>query len=127
VTAAGIRLAAAAESLLGVPFRPGGRDPATGLDCIGLVWISLKRAGFLCPEPARYAMRQYDLGRLLEIAQQAGLSAVTAAIVQPAQAQYHLLIAGSCTGFVHAHAGLRKVVRAPTPLTWPKIRQWRLA
>lgn len=26
----------AAEALLGAPFRLGGRDPATGIDCVGL-------------------------------------------------------------------------------------------
>lgn len=29
-----------ARNLLGTPFRPQGRDPATGLDCIGLVLLS---------------------------------------------------------------------------------------
>ncbi len=30
-------LAAAALNLIGTPFRLHGRDPATGLDCVGLV------------------------------------------------------------------------------------------
>ena len=38
-------LAEAALGLLGVPFRLHGRDPATGLDCVGLVAEALRRAG----------------------------------------------------------------------------------
>ena len=40
-----IALAIAAGELVGSPFRLQGRDPAHGLDCIGLVLVSLARIG----------------------------------------------------------------------------------
>lgn len=40
--------------------------------------------------------------------------------------QFHLLIAASSADFIHAHAGLRRVVRHHAPLDWPIVRRWRL-
>ncbi len=37
--------AEAAESLVGIRFRLFGRDPAYGLDCVGLVAAALARSG----------------------------------------------------------------------------------
>ena len=37
----GAAIAAAARALVGVPFRLQGRDPALGLDCVGLVGAAL--------------------------------------------------------------------------------------
>ena len=82
----GRALAEAAERYVGASFRPGGRDPMTGFDCLGLVLL-----------------------------------------FEPGPAQLHLGIAGIDGELVHAHAGLRRVVRTPFPLPWPVVRQWRLA
>ena len=44
----------------------------------------------------------------------------------PGPAQLHLLVFGSNAGFIHAHAGLGKVVRTPAPCPWPFDHIWRL-
>ena len=41
-------LALAAEALEGAPFRLHGRDPVTGLDCIGVLAQSLEAFGQKC-------------------------------------------------------------------------------
>jgi hypothetical protein len=38
-----------------------------------------------------------------------------------------LLLTAPPHGFVHAHAGLRRVVTTPAPLPWPIECHWRLA
>ena len=38
--------------LIGVPFVRGGRDPAGGLDCVGLTLEIYRRAGIELPEPS---------------------------------------------------------------------------
>ena len=35
--------------LIGVPYRDGGRDPAVGLDCYGLLIVVFRRAGIELP------------------------------------------------------------------------------
>ena len=131
---AGEAVARAAEALVGVPFRLNGRDPAVGLDCIGLAAVALRAAGCAVAVPPRLALRRAGLGELAGLAGQAGLAAADGAalpgdvlLVRPGPAQFHLLIAGCGEHFIHAHAGLRRVVATPTPLGWPLTARWRLA
>ena len=53
-----IALAQAAGELVGTPFRLQGRDCAHGLDCIGLVLVSLARIGVELRLPADYRPRR---------------------------------------------------------------------
>jgi hypothetical protein len=41
--------------------------------------------------------------------------------------QFHLAIAARCGGFVHAHAGLRRVVLTSPPAEWRVAGHWRLS
>lgn len=122
-------LAAAALELIGVPFRLHGRDPATGLDCVGLVAEAMRRTGFFPVPPQGYAMRSASPHALLRFAAASGLTEVSddgdvvLAMVNPVQP--HLLIAVP-DGFVHAHAGIGRVTAMPSPLPWPTILQWRV-
>lgn len=131
---AGAALAAAAETLVGTPFRLHGREAASGLDCVGLVAAALAAIGRPAPGPRCYGLRNHDIADALVFAARAGLIEAGGAIltgdvllVRPAPLQHHLLIALGKTGFVHAHAGLRRVVVTPGPLASPLIRHWRLA
>lgn len=129
----GLRLAQAAEGLLGAPFRLHGRDPATGIDCIGLVLLALQGAGHPTPALPRYAIRsagEVDVaGPLLrcgfvpvqEIARPGDLL-----VVRPGPGQVHILLAARSARAIHAHAGLGKVVETPLPLPWPIQGHWRL-
>ena len=131
MSAGGAALAAAAEALVGTPFRLHGRDE-WGLDCVGLVIAALKATGCEPEALADYQLRQRDIRPWLGCIAQLGLQVATGPIapgdvllVRPGAAQHHLLVASRSGGFVHAHAGLRRVVHSPAPLTWPVLRHWR--
>lgn len=124
------RFAAAAEALAGAPFRLGGRDPAMGLDCVGLVACALDGAD----APAGYALRNSDLTRHLAFATRAGFAPASGAIARgdlilavPGPAQHHLLVALAPARFVHAHAGLRRAAIHHGALPWPVLAHWRLS
>ena len=127
-------LARAAERLIGTHFRLHGRDAETGVDCVGLVAAAMRSIGRkpLVPEGYRLANRTID--RWASLAERGGwvkaageAKAGDLLMVHPAPTRAHLLIAGTAGNFVHAHAGLRRVVSTPAPLTWSIARHWRLA
>lgn len=122
--------AAAAEALLGAPFRLHGRDPVTGIDCVGLVACALGNAD---AAPQGYALRNTDVARHVACAAIAGFLLATGPIargdvvlVVPGPSQNHLLVAVAPERFVHAHAGLGRVVLHHGPLIWPERARWRL-
>ena len=125
--------AAAAESRLGAPFRLHGRDPRTGLDCVGLVLSALTDCGVLTSEPPHYGLRNSDLSAHLLAFADNQFALTTGPVkggdlllVRPGPAQYHLIVALGADAFVHAHAGLRKVVKLNSGLPWPVRQHWRL-
>ena len=128
----GLQLASAAELLVGAPFRLHGRDPATGLDCVGVLSAALSSGGHSHRLPNGYALRNRSLLDTSSIAQLCGLVPASGSIVagdvlicRVSPCQFHIAIAASKGGFVHAHAGLRRVVLAPGPLPWPIVQHWR--
>lgn len=129
----GHQLATAAEALVGSAFRLHGRDPATGLDCVGVLAAALSSVGHPNRLPNDYTLRNRTLIDTSPIAQLCGLGPASGPIVagdvaicRVSPCQFHIAIAASSGGFVHAHAGLRRVVLAPGPLAWPTIQHWRL-
>ena len=129
----GDALAEAAEALVGTRFRLHGRDPATGLDCVGLLAAALGAIGRPAALPNGYALRARRLPEVDGAARGCGLMPVSppfrpgdVLLVRPHACQFHLLIAGR-DAFVHAHAGLKRVVALAGPPPWPIVRHWRLA
>jgi len=129
----GEALARAVESYVGAWFRLHGRDPRTGLDCLGLVLVAMRDIGRPVRMPVSYGLRNLDPGRFLRLPAAAGLVEATAPLepgdvlmLEPGPAQLHVAIAAVGGGIIHAHAGLRRVVRTPSPLPWPLVGQWRL-
>lgn len=125
--------ASAAEALVGARFRMHGRDPATGLDCLGVAIAALERAGIRLGPIKGYGLRNSRIDHLLTLAGTAGFETATPPfkrgdllLVRPGPAQHHLLIAVGGGYFVHAHAGLRRVVRHHGALDAAPAAQWRL-
>ena len=112
---------------VGARFRVHGRDPETGLDCIGVAAFATGRAA-----PSGYALRGGDSARVAAGLDAAGLvrvrmdharrGDVVLALAGPGQ--WHLAVKTD-GGFVHADAGLRRVVERPGALPWPVIGIWR--
>lgn len=130
--ARGERVAARARSLVGVRFRPQGRDPETGLDCVG---AAAAAAGVEAARVRRdYAMRGETLAAIEHDLCDLGCRPVRDGEAAPGDvivcaagpAQFHLLVVTEA-GFVHADARLRMVVERPMPPPWPLIGVWRLA
>ena len=125
-------IAASAKDLIGTPFRLHGHDPATGLDCVGLVGAALAGAGHSVALPAGYRLRNRDIGPLLRFATYADLRATflplqagDIVLFALPGAQHHLAIADEDAQIIHAHAGLRRVVRSPIDPEWRTIQCWR--
>ncbi|MXO65502.1 peptidoglycan endopeptidase [Altericroceibacterium endophyticum] len=127
----GAAIAQAARSALGSPFRLHGRDPQIGLDCLGLVLFALRSTRDDTPTLPDYRLRQSDVTPWLAVAEQAGLHRATGVqrageiwLTRSHLLQLHLLIAAGPHSFIHAHAGVGRVVESPAPLPWPAIRRW---
>ena len=128
---AGERALAAARAAVGSRFRLHGREPASGLDCVGLVAIAVAAgAGRKSAVPSGYPLRG---GRV-----EAVIAMLDAALVRVVQArpgdvvlfaagpgQLHLAIK-SAGGVIHADAGLRRVVERPGEPPWRRLGAWRI-
>lgn len=125
-------VARAAQALVGAPYRLHGRDPRSGLDCVGLVAAALAAAGLPVDPPAGYGLRNRDPADPDAIARRCALRPVSTPVrrgdivmARPGPAQLHLLVCAGPDTFIHAHAGLRRIVAMPGPLPWPVLRHWR--
>ena len=131
----GKALAEAAERFVGAAFRLHGRDPVTGIDCVGLVLLAMAEIGRPVRLPLSYALRNLEPEQFLQLPATAGFVEPEEAELKdgdvvafaPGPAQLHLAIIAPGGGIIHAHAGLRRVVRTPFPLPWTIIRHWRLS
>lgn len=125
----GERAAAAARGTVGVPFRLHGRDAAHGLDCVGVVAVSLQAAGHEGAVPAGYDLRCGEAARYqaswAHLVPADGERPGDVLLCRAGPGQLHLAVR-TAAGFVHADAGLRRVVERPGALPWPLLRAWRL-
>lgn len=124
-------MAARARALVGTRFRPQGRRPDHGLDCVGLVAL----AADLAPElvPSGYSLRTEALkeartfsiaGRVMPLSvREAGAGDVLLVQAGPCQSHLLILVEG---GFVHADLVLGKVVETPGTPPWPAVAAWRV-
>lgn len=118
---------ARARALIGTSFCLHGRNPARGLDCVGLIVCA-------CP-----AIRHPPQGYALRGGSAAGFAAMFCAngmvqrageprpgdvlLLQPSVAQFHLGI-WSGESLIHADAVLRRVVETPGVPQWPLVSGW---
>lgn len=129
----GAAIAAAALQCLGAPFRLHGRNPATGLDCVGLVGWALEQAGQGAGIPADYALRGDGHHRIIAFAKAHQWQELreyppppgTILLMRPGPAQVHLGIVAAGQ-LIHAHVRLRRVVAAPLPPTGSIAALWRI-
>jgi hypothetical protein len=118
---------ARARKLIGTRFRLHGRDPASGLDCVGLIVCA-------CPAiahpPDGYALRggSADEFAAMFVAnamkrREGAPCAGDIVLLQPSAAQFHLGV-WSGDSLIHADGVLRRVVETPGALVWPVASGW---
>jgi cell wall-associated NlpC family hydrolase len=117
--------------MVGVPFRAQGCDPATGVDCVGLVWAAYAAAGLRLVRPGDYPLRGWARARVDAALEAAGFVPAVGdardgdvALIAFAAGQFHLGLIGRVS-LVHAHAGLRRVVEAPFDAGTEDAVLWR--
>jgi len=125
-------LAQAAARLIGCPFRLHGRDPMTGLDCVGLVVAALTATGARPLAPTGYSLRNLSVDQWLHFAARSGLVPSPGPIqtddvllIALSRCQHHLAIAADGANVIHAHAGIRQVVHQHLEPTWQVCAKWR--
>jgi murein DD-endopeptidase / murein LD-carboxypeptidase len=115
-----------ARALIGTRFRLHGRDPASGIDCVGLIARVIRREEVA---PTGYAMRggtADSWSAMMDavcVRRWSNLRAGDVLLLEAGPHQFHLGI-WSGNGLVHADARLRRVVETPGPLPWPMIGAW---
>jgi cell wall-associated NlpC family hydrolase len=128
VTGRADAVAARARALVGTPYRPQGRS-GEGLDCVGVAALALALPAACVPRG--YGRRSAGLDLLAAELAGRGLVRRTGGTAEPGDlvvfaaglGQLHIGIATG-PGFVHADAGLRRVVERPFPAPWPIAGIW---
>lgn len=131
--ARGATIAVSALGLVGCRFRLHGRDPATGLDCVGVISAALATSGQYRPLPTDYALRMRDARPARDLAREFGFIEVSgqmhagdAVLFEVGPCQFHVAVACGDGRFVHAHAGLKRVICSEPGQAWSVIGHWRL-
>lgn len=126
-------LALAAERLVGTRFRLHGRHREYGLDCLGVVAAALRDIGMESDLPNDYAWRNDNPQRARDLAHRWKFIAVEDVIrpgdvilVRMGCATLHFVVAALDGGFVHAHAGQRRVLLSPAMPEGRIAGHWRL-
>lgn len=131
MTGPGRVVVTAARAMIGAPFRMHGRNPAHGVDCVGVICVAFAGAGVRIDAPTGYRLASGRFDQFERAALGAGL--MVGAEVRTGDAvlcridarQWHLGIA-SGDGLIHADAGMGRVVERPGAIPWPVVRCWRI-
>ena len=118
---------ARAQSLVGCRYRSQGRDPLTGLDCVGVVCSAFKIPADAVPR--NYRPRSMRLRAAVDLVEAHFCEVAEASpgdllLIAPSSDHLHLAVATD-RGFIHADAGLRKVVETPGAPAWPVLGRYR--
>jgi len=118
-----------ARALVGIPFRPQGRDPRAGLDCVGLVLLTygiamdaVRRNYRLSGDHRAEAER--ELARFFRRARAHVPRRGDLMLLAVTAEQLHFGIRTDI-GFVHADARLGRVVETPGTPRWPLLATYR--
>lgn len=119
-----------ARDLVGTPFRQQGRNPEFGLDCVGLVILAHELPSRVVP--CNYPLRGKNLSCAEKVLREfyrriscADLLAGDLLLLQCGADQIHFAV--HCgDSFIHADAGLRRIVEVPGRPPWPMLGAYRL-
>jgi murein DD-endopeptidase / murein LD-carboxypeptidase len=126
----GDAIAERAFSQIGTPFRLHGRMPGVALDCVGLVAYAINANNVV----RDYSLKGVKFLTMLSYLDNCDLDIVgdystvcdgDVAVVACSPQQFHLMVRAA-NGWVHSHAGLRKVVHTPGISPWPIVALRRI-
>ncbi|MGE0109105.1 MAG: C40 family peptidase [Bdellovibrionales bacterium] len=115
----------AARSCIGTPFHHQGRQPSVGLDCIGLVVVSLKAVGVSVCDRQDYGVRP-EGGALVAALEAHGARAVSEIsagdilLFRYDNQPQHVGIATSSSSLIHAFAPVGSVVETGIGDYWKR-------
>ena len=130
-----LSIAERAQEAIGLHFRLHGRSIGTGLDCVGLIAHAIKPIIMDIEIPRNYSLRFDDINipiaffeahNFERIDSEQGFLTGDIAIIAPAAQQLHFIIIAQ-DGYIHAHSGLRKIVKTNFPILSPVKAAWRYA
>lgn len=120
---------ARARALVGSRFRRQGRDPVTGLDCVGLVLCAFEipandvRRNYRLRGPHQAELERQLATRFRRVNPEARRAGdVLLCAVLPDVMHLAIQCAGS---FVHADSRVRKIVETPGAPPWPVVAAFR--
>ncbi len=129
----GVAIARAARTCVDASFRPQGRVPSQGLDCLGVVAIAY--GGHLnALLPKGYCQRGGSEAAIAATIDAAGFRRIVPGeategdllLLSTGPGQWHFAVRTD-SGFVHADARLGRVVEVPGLPPWPMTGAWRIA
>ena len=124
-----IDYAARARALVGARFRPQGRGEG-GFDCVGVVTETFGiapahvRRDYEMRGPGNLKQLRSTLNRHFRKVSGPQIRVGDVMLLEVAEGQPHLAVRTEA-GFVHAHAGIRRVVETPGLPEWPLIALYR--
>lgn len=107
-----------ARDFLGVPFRPQGRDPLVGLDCVGLTMLVFDIPVQKIPFRYRISQRQCmnaiveQLGKYFDEVAKVDSVSGDLLLIEVGEGRAHFAVRGAGS-HIHAHAGLSRIVESP--------------
>ena len=132
-------IVAAVRACIGTRFRSQGRVPGLALDCVGVALVAAQAAGLVLANLPLYQLGGDNEALIDTLLARAGLQRVTAPaagdvwLFAPAPGQRHLAVqvdnmprgSRADTQFVHAHAGVGRVVESPADPAWALLGSYR--
>jgi murein DD-endopeptidase / murein LD-carboxypeptidase len=124
----------AVRGCIGTRFRVQGRVPGLALDCVGVALVAAHAAACEITDVPAYRLGGDHEIMITALLARSGLVLRPSLmpgdlmLCAPAAGRRHLAVATSTGGaglFVHAHAGLGRVVEAPPDPDWAIIGFWR--
>lgn len=121
--------AARARALVGTRFRPQGRDPELGLDCVGLVLATFGmgndavRRNYRLRGDHRAEIERSLAGEFRKVGK-TELRAGDLMLLAVTADQFHFAVR-TVGGFVHADARIGRMVESPGAPSWPLIGVYR--
>jgi cell wall-associated NlpC family hydrolase len=126
-------IVARARALIGVRFRPQGRDPEHGLDCIGVAMMAMGvpkervRNDYIVPSSMTADRMNEKIGGLGFIRiSPAAAKPGDMLLVRPAPNALHVAVL-TPEGYLHADMRRRRTVEVAGAVPWPILSAWRHA